>query len=201
MKFKTILADPPWEYETRTIAGRDKSPDRHYDVMHPCEIALLPVEEIADDNCVLLMWITWPHLIPWGQRVIEGWGFEYRTGYPWLKLSRSMIPRMGTGFHARQCTEPLLIGTRGKPPAPEPFERQEGVLFSKIGRHSAKPEVIYERAELYDGPYLEIFARPYGELLPFDRPNWTQIGNEITGRDIREDLLLLAERPTPCPDK
>ena len=191
MKVGTILADPPWNYETWGPDGKKKSPDMHYPVMTSRDLICLPVEEIAANNCVLLLWCTWP-MLPLGMQCIQAWGFEYKSGFPWLKLSRDMLPRMGTGYHARQCTEPLLIGTRGKPAAPEPFERQEGVLFSKLGPHSAKPDTIYERAELYDGPYLEMFARPDGLLVPFDRPNWIQIGNEITGRSIEEDLELLA---------
>ena len=194
MKFRTILADPPWDYETWGPEGKHRSPDKHYKVMGCDWLCTLPVDEIAAKDCVLLLWVTWPHLAS-GQahRIIEQWGFTGKTGFPWLKLSKDMLPRMGTGYHVRACTEPLIIATKGHPAAPEPWERQEGVLFSKLGKHSAKPDDIYARAELYDGPYLEMFARPDGGLFPFVREGWTQIGNEITGRDIADDLRLLAE--------
>jgi len=190
-RFRTIVADPPWNYETWGPDGKHRSPDRHYKVLDSLALSLLPVKSVSAPDCVLMMWSTWPHL-PQALDVVAGWGFAYKTGYPWLKLSRDMLPRMGTGYHARACTEPLIIATKGHPHSPEPFERTEGVLFSKLGAHSAKPDTIYERAELYDGPYLEMFARPDGGLeLP--RPGWTKIGNEIDGLDIRDALRLLAE--------
>ena len=187
MKYRTILADPPWDYEPK---GTGRNPTNHYSCMTIQDICQMPVKAILEPDAVLLLWAVWPFMEE-ALAIIDGWGFQYKTGFPWLKLSRDMLPRMGTGYHARACTEPLLIGTRGKPACPEPFERQEGVLFSKLGKHSAKPDAIYERAELYDGPYLEMFARPDGDLFPF-RAGWTQIGNEITGNSIEIDLDNLA---------
>ena len=148
---------------------------------------------MAEKDCVLMMWTTWPCCASGeAHKLMTAWGFTGKSGFPWLKMTKNMLPRMGTGFHSRACSEIMLIGTRGAPPCPEPWERLEGVLFNKLGAHSAKPDSIYERAELYDGPYLELFARPDGGLFPA-RPDWTQLGNEITGNDIGDDLRSLAE--------
>ena len=194
MKFRTILADPPWLFNSWGPGGKGRSADQHYNCMTHEMLYALHVNEIAEKDCVLLLWATWPMLAEGTvSRLLGEWGFAGKTGFPWLKLSKDMLPRMGTGYHARACTEPLIIATKGSPAAPEPWERQEGVLFSKLGKHSAKPDDIYARAELYAGPFLEMFARPDGGLFPFVREGWTQIGNEITGRDIGDDLRLLAE--------
>lgn len=195
MKFSTIVADPPWDYETYGPGGHSRSPENHYPVMTLSDILKMPVQDVCAPNAVLLLWCTWPHLAQ-GLQVIEAWGFEYKTGLPWLKLTKDMLPRMGTGYHTRGCTEPILIATRGKGACPSQVEREAGVLFNKIGSHSAKPTDQYRMAEKYPGPYLEIFARPWWG--PFDPPcGWTCIGNEITGRDICEDLALLAKLPQP----
>lgn len=196
MKFKTLLCDPPWLFDFYGKMGAKRSPENHYPCQSQDWIKSLPVQAVAAKDCVLLLWTTWPKLAE-GLEVVDAWGFTYKSGYPWLKLSRDMLPHMGTGYHARACSEILMIGTKGNPPAPEPSERTEGVLFSRQGRHSAKPESIYERAEFYDGPYLEMFARPAGGLMPL-RDGWVQIGNEITGRSIECDLLdLAADKPLP----
>lgn len=189
-EFKTIIADPPWEYLTRTIAGRDKSPDRHYSVMNMQDIIGLDVKSIAAPDATLLLWITWPHLIPFGELVMRSWGFQYVSGYPWVKLSADMIPRMGTGFHARQCSELLLIGKRGKAPAPQVEDREIGLILHKQGSHSAKPLLQYDIAKKYPGPHLSLFDRPWWGMLepPAD---WVFVGNEITGRDVRDDLERL----------
>jgi N6-adenosine-specific RNA methylase IME4 len=51
------------------------------------------------------------------------------------------------------------------------------------GRHSEKPEEVYNRIErLVDGPYLELFARR-------ERPGWTCLGHGIDGQDMATTLL------------
>jgi N6-adenosine-specific RNA methylase IME4 len=56
-KYKVIYADPPWLFRTRSDKGKDKSPEKHYECMSLNDICNLPVKEIADENCVLLMWV------------------------------------------------------------------------------------------------------------------------------------------------
>lgn len=208
MRFGVIYADPPWDYKMWSEKGKtgpkNRDPSNHYPVLDIEELFRLPVAPLREKACVLLLWATWPFLEQ-ALVLVKEWGFSYKTCLPWLKLSRSDLPKIGTGYHVRHCTEPLLICTYGDPPVPDPKKRREGVFFNeeeeecpgfyanRVGRHSAKPEGIYEFCESYRGPYLELFARPDGGLFP-ERDGWTRIGNEITGRDIREDLLLLREQ-------
>ena len=45
----------------------------------------MPVKEIADKDCVLLMWVTDP-LLEKAFKVIDAWGFTYNTvGFTWAK--------------------------------------------------------------------------------------------------------------------
>ena len=125
--------------------------------------------------------------------MIEAWGFEYKSLITWVKMSRPGVPRIGLGFHARACTEHLLIATRGNPGAPAPSERPNGVFFCGVGEHSAKPEYQYDIAEGYGGPYLELFHRPRdGMFAP--REGWRFLGDAVDGLDIREALVGLASR-------
>jgi N6-adenosine-specific RNA methylase IME4 len=195
MKFQTILADPPWDYEVWAESGAYKSPVNHYDVQGANWILSLPVQAVCEKNAVLLLWTTWP-MLELGIRVVQAWGFKYKSGFPWLKVTRDNMPRIGTGYHTRVCSEVVLIGTKGKPRAPKIADRKEGVLFNQQGAHSKKPAAIYERAEAYDGAYLELFARPDGGLFPL-RDGWTQLGNEIDGKDIVDALRELAETDAP----
>jgi len=151
---------------------------------------ILPVACVAANDCVLLMWCTWPKMAE-GLALMEAWGFEYKTGVPWLKLSKDSLPRIGCGYHARACSEYIMIGTKGNPRAPEPFERQPGIILAKQGAHSAKPDDVYTFAELYDGPYIELFARRY-------RENWVSLGNELDGLDLSESICKVADgEPVP----
>lgn len=197
MKFRTILADPPWDHKCWSDKGKLKHASNHYvksnsgkSVMSIEEIAVLPVESVAAENANLLLWTTSVHL-ELAMGVMRAWGFQYISFVPWIKMKQAAAPKRGIGYHAMSCCEPLLIGKRGNGC---PVDRGDlGVIFHPAGPHSAKPDDQYEWAENYEGPFLEMFARPDGDLFPFCREGWTQIGNEITGRDIETDLRLLAE--------
>lgn len=49
-KYGIIYADPPWRYERKRGSG---VAENHYPTMSMEEIGNLPVERIADKNCVL----------------------------------------------------------------------------------------------------------------------------------------------------
>ncbi len=89
----------------------DRAADNHY----PCEAEAatkaLDVASIAADDCVLFLWATAP-MLPQALDVMQAWGFTYRSGCVWAKT------RPGTGYWFRNKHEHLLIGTRGKIPAP-----------------------------------------------------------------------------------
>ncbi len=189
-KFRLILADPPWPFEVWSDAGNGRSAEHHYRTMTLDDIAALPVAEVAARDSALLLWATWPRLGA-AMSVIEAWGFGYNTGIPWLKMAARGVPRIGLGYRFRNCSELLLLGIRGNVPAPETGDRLPGAIFCPRGEHSAKPDYQYEIAEGYAGPYLELFHRPRNGMFP-PREGWTFLGNEATGRDIAEDLRLLA---------
>ncbi len=194
LRFKTIISDPPWTFQTRTMKGRGKSPDQHYPVMTKADICALPVAGVAMKDAILIMWTTWPHLADGtAQEVIRAWDFVPVTGGSWIKMYRAAAPRLGTGYHQRSCSEPYIIAKRGKGACPAPGKQFLDVMFHPTGPHSAKPDEQYERAELYPPPYLEMFARPDGLLFP-PRENWTRIGNEMDGLDIKDALRILAEQ-------
>jgi hypothetical protein len=50
-----IVPDPPWPFETYSVQGRQRSPDRNYDTMTLDEIKALPVASLAADDCALLL--------------------------------------------------------------------------------------------------------------------------------------------------
>lgn len=195
-RFRAILADPPWSFETwqqpYAVAARAEMP---YIPMTLDRIKALPVSSVAEKNCILFMWATWPKLAE-AVPVVDAWGFTYRTGLPWVKMTRAAAPRVGLGYRVRSSSEVLLIGIRGNVPVPEEVKGGNGVIFEEpdalfcpIGRHSAKPDEQYARIELYPGPYLELFARRR-------RSGWVSIGNELDGLDIYDSLRIVAEGST-----
>lgn len=175
-RYRVIYADPPWQYETWSGAGKDRSAENHYPTMPTPEICALQVERLAADDCVLLLWATGPMLRD-AFVVLEAWGFSYSTlGFVWGKVVHNGSPWAGNGYWTRANAELCLLATRGSPRRREDATNVLQLLLKPRTRHSAKPVEIYSRIEkLLDGPYIELFARPEGGER---RKGWDYWGNE-----------------------
>lgn len=114
-KYKIIYADPPWNFKTWSKKGRDRSPDKHYNLMSIDDIYNLPVQDIADDNCVLCLWVTYP-MLPQGLVTLAAWGFKYTTVlFTWVKKCKIKDDYfMGNGYYTRANPEICLLGKKGK---------------------------------------------------------------------------------------
>jgi N6-adenosine-specific RNA methylase IME4 len=174
-KFKTILVDPPWQFQNRTgkMAPEHKRLNR-YPTMKLDEIKALAVSEVADDPCHLYLWVP-NALLPEGLDVMRAWGFQYKTNIVWEKVRKDGQPDgRGVGFYFRNVTELLLFGIRGKNNARTlaPARSQVNLLRTQKREHSRKPDEIFDIIEsCSNGPYLELFARG-------TRENWILWGNQ-----------------------
>ena len=173
-KFKTILADPPWQFQNRTgkMAPEHKRLNR-YGTMQLDEILGLPVRSLADDPAHLYLWVP-NALLPEGLRVMEAWGFQYKSNVVWHKIRKDGGPDgRGVGFYFRNVTELVLFGVRGKNARTlAPGRRQVNFLATQKREHSRKPDEIFNIIESCSpGPYLELFARG-------TRPKWSVWGNQ-----------------------
>jgi len=169
-KYKIIYCDPPWSYVDQGCQGTMAN---HYKGMSVPELQLLPVEKIADKDCVLFMWATYP-MLQEALWVIKSWGFTYKSiAFQWIKLNpKSRTPFYGLGRWTRGNTEPCLIATKGKP------KRISASVFQLIQqprtRHSEKPQEARDKIIQLVGdlPRVELFARKKTE-------GWDVWGNEI----------------------
>jgi len=173
-KFSTILADPPWRFENRTgkMAPEHRRLNR-YETMTLDDICGLPVEGLAADPAHLYMWVP-NALLPDGLRVMEAWGFTYKSNLIWHKVRKDGgSDGRGVGFYFRNVTEIILFGVRGKNARTlAPGRRQVNMIETRKREHSRKPDEQYELIEACSPePRLELFAR--GE-----RPKWSVWGNQ-----------------------
>lgn len=173
-KFKTILADPPWRFQNRTgkMAPEHRRLSR-YETMTLDDICALPVEGVAADTAHLYLWVP-NALLPEGLKVMEAWGFSYKSNLIWHKVRKDGgSDGRGVGFYFRNVTEIILFGVRGKNARTlDAGRRQVNMIETRKREHSRKPDEQYELIEACSpGPYLELFAR--GE-----RPKWTVWGNQ-----------------------
>lgn len=165
-RYPIILADPPWRFQAPNSFS-NRSVENHYPTMKFKDICALPVQDVATDDAVLLMWTTSAHLAK-SLEVIEAWGFEYLSNLAWVK------DRIGLGYYVRTKHELLLIAGRGARLTPEPADRPPSVLLAPRLAHSQKPVEIYDLIErMYpDFPKIELFARA-------TRPGWDAWGNQV----------------------
>ncbi len=173
-KFRTILADPPWQFQNRTgkIAPEHKRLSR-YGTLTLDDIRSLPVGEAAADISHLYLWVP-NALLPEGLGVMAAWGFTYKSNIVWQKVRKDGGPDgRGVGFYFRNVTELLLFGVRGKNARTlQPGRTQVNILSTRKREHSRKPDEQYNIiASCSPGPYLELFAR--GERL-----DWAIWGNQ-----------------------
>ena len=191
-KYKIIYIDCPWTYNDKALAG-NRGAECKYPTMNIEAIKSLPINQIADENCVLFCWATWP-LIQEALDAIKSWGFKYKTvGFVWVKMNKiTPTPFMGMGNWSRSNSEVCLLATKGKPKrvsagvssivlADEDWESE--TIMAPIEGHSKKPDVFRDKivALCGDVERTEIFAREA-------KSGWSAIGNGIDGRDIREVL-------------
>ena len=87
-KYSIIYADPPWQYKVYSKKGAGRSAESHYPTMSIEDIRALPVGELADRDCALFLWITFPMLLD-ALSVIKAWGFTYKTvAFAWVKQNK-----------------------------------------------------------------------------------------------------------------
>lgn len=161
-KFGTVYADPPWKYGNQ---GTRASTDNHYSTMSVDDLCEMPVSELVADDAHLHLWTTNAFLFE-AKRLIDAWGFEYKSCFVWVK------PQIGIGNYWRVSHEFMLLGVRGNA---KRFGRRDlpSWINEPRGKHSAKPEKVRKLIEQCSpGPFLELFGRS-----PIE--GWTVFGNQI----------------------
>lgn len=183
MKYRTIVADPPWPEDPRPgwswRSGRPSGELRElpYDTLSVEDIARLPVRQWSQadyhfdntndrrDGSVLYLWTTTKFLCR-AYDVAKAWGFMPSAILVWCKEPRGF--NVGGTFPSN--VEFVVYGRRGSPP-------RSGSALSRWfqwprGPHSTKPEAFFDLVEqISPGPYLELFARR-------QRLGWDTWGNE-----------------------
>lgn len=167
-KFQTVYADPPWSYGNQ---GTRAATNNHYGGLTVEEICAFPVAQLAADKSHLHLWTTNAFLFE-AKRVMEAWGFEYKSVMLWIK------PQLGLGNYWRVCHEFLLFGNRGGLSMGD--ARKTIKSWRQVDRmaHSEKPEEFRRLIESVSfAPRLEMFGRKV-------MPGWTVFGNEIVGYEL-----------------
>lgn len=167
-RYRTIVADPPWIYDEGWPSGNGRSRiPLPYTALPLGHIAMLPIEDLAEDDAHLLLWAPNRYVID-AHAVARAWGFKPSALLTWCK------PPMGVGPGGvfATTTEFVIYARRGKPKHTERMD-SSWWAWPRSGGHSAKPEAFLDLVErALPGPYLELFARR-------QRIGWDTWGNEV----------------------
>jgi len=220
MKYNLLYIDVPREYANRHETRKDNPSKKtkfgigvaeryQLGVMNNNKLELLPLLEVAEDNCALFSWATCPNL-PDDIALLKAWGFRFVTvAFVWVKLYKSGQVFFGTGSYSASNVELCFLAMRGKLPRHPlscsqvlPIEETDPPTLlrdldsetitvmaphprlanGKI-KHSAKPPIVRDliKGIFGDLPALEIFAttREYG---------WDSVGVEVDGMDVFDSL-------------
>jgi len=185
-RYAVILADPPWSYDDVSAKeNRWGGAENHYSTISTedlCSFRLKEedrektVPEVVEDDSLLFLWTTAP-MLPDALKVMEAWGFEYKTvAFTWVKKNKDGTPFMGMGNYTRSNAEYCLLGIRGKGVSREDAGVHSIVESVRLS-HSEKPGEVRNRIVTLVGdvPRIELFARAkvkgwdcYGDQLGAD---------------------------------
>lgn len=197
-KYNVLYADCPWSYSNKKTGRTNgdqpegSGAETQYLTLSTQEIIDLPVRDIMEKNCILFLWATVP-LMPDAFKVMEGWGFTYKTMITWRK-----IMSLGMGYWFRGQCEHLLMSTKGNVKA---FRQQKANFYkstlegtfqidelyqSKAGKHSQKPHYFRElistavKVSFEEPKKLEMFARSRdGMFSDYEYEGWDVYGNQV----------------------
>ena len=184
-KFDIIYADPPWDYGGKMQFDRSSKKTENtnwerdifisaanfkYPTIKTKDLMKIPINSIANDNCLLFMWVTNPHLAQ-GIELGKAWGFEYKTvAFVWDKMNHN------PGQYTLSNCELCLVFKKGKIPTPRGARNVQQLVRVPRTEHSRKPTEVLKNIERMfpTQKKIELFARHKPE------------GWSVWGLDVRE---------------
>ena len=196
-RYSVLYVDPPWYYNgkmqfdrTGTIAANKgwkkdvfvSGASFKYPTIKTKELKKLDVNAIAEDDSLLFLWTTNPHL----EQAIDvgkAWGFEYKTvAFVWNKMVHN------PGQYTLSYCELCLLFKKGRIPKPRGARNIKQLVNSPRTSHSAKPTEVARRIEQMFPTQrkIELFAR-------IEREGWESWGLETSHKSeesSKEDVSV-----------
>ena len=168
-KYNTIVIDPPWKVKNNLKntkyyrSGDNRMP---YTQMTDREIMLLPIDNLANDNCDLFLWsIT--SKIPICFELLKWWGFKYMEFFAWDK--EIGVPVNGI----YRSVEWVIYGYKGKMGINKKGKFINSMFREKRTKHSRKPDSFYNILNTNTKENrIDMFARE-------QRAGFDVFGNEV----------------------
>ena len=197
-KFSIIYADPPWHYNGKVQFDKSGTNAQNkgwqkdifvsaasfkYPTIKIAELKALGVHSIAENDSLLFLWTTNPHL----EQAIElgrAWGFEYKTvAFIWNKMVHN------PGQYTLSYCELCLLFKKGRIPKPRGARNIKQLVNLPRTNHSEKPVEVARNIEKMfpTQKKIELFAR-------VRRDGWESWGLET----IYNDAIASKEDVSDC---
>lgn len=119
------------EFAAKIAATNAFRSEKFYGVIQTDDLrrSLLP----AAKNCVLFLWAD-PPVLSDALKTLDGWGFGYRSMFIWVKDPPDPPEPDAPWWHGSGGHMSVLIGVKGKVPAPAPGTQFASVFQASDGR-------------------------------------------------------------------
>jgi N6-adenosine-specific RNA methylase IME4 len=99
MKFRVIIADPPYNFSDSLTMGKTKrGASSVYDTLSIQDLKDLQVKDLAEDDSVLVLWCP-SSLLQDGLDIMKSWGFRQTQTHIWVKTKK---------FHLKDLLKSIL---------------------------------------------------------------------------------------------
>lgn len=189
-----VHADPPWTYSAGQ-PGHGRMDDHYSGLPVPTIVDHIEAAyEVAADDCYLVTWCTWPLLGEWTD-VHRQMSWTYVSGAAWGKTGQ-----IGTGYHWRGNSEPLLLYRKGKPKPRTTIRNYFSSPRNVFGdgcRHSEKPAPwLADIVQAFSDPGDEVLDL-YAGMAPLARACLSAgrryLGAEIDEQRHADAMALIAQ--------
>ncbi|KEJ82477.1 MT-A70 family protein [Oxytricha trifallax] len=145
-----------------------------YETVSDEEILKMPIE-LVQERGILIMWFV-NQKKDVARQFMKIHGYDEVEKGEWIKLTKNQKLHKGSGMYTAHNNESFLIGKKGYVTDMLKYHVTDNVIFSKVGKHSEKPQQIYDFIQQMapDRLNLEVFARPNNI-----RNNFTSFGNQL----------------------
>jgi len=192
MKFRVICVDPPYSFSDKLkMDDVKRGAESQYDIITVPELRSLPIDNVAEDDSVLVLWCP-ASLLEAGLSLMSSWGFSYKQLWTWIKLGKNIqqyqaqgilqgldnnCPKtiadnlplaFGMGRLRRAAKEVVLVGIKGSP-------------YKHLDNKSIRDVVFSADNQESDGHWFE------SELVSF-APN---LGHSAKPECVQDDLDLM----------
>lgn len=99
MKFRVIVADPPWSFSDKLqMSDVARGAAANYQLMSNSDIKQLPVKDfISPTGTILALWVP-SSLLQEGLDTMKAWGFKHKQTYVWVKVKNDPLKNVRSLF-------------------------------------------------------------------------------------------------------